>query len=162
MSRSEEKAGCGPCGTKPCAEKCDGKVAPLAEIHSVHVAELDEEHEECAAALGEFARAPTRSAILGVLAAYVKHFQHEEEMLDKYLYANVSSEEGFSAAASARRSHFADHERMIEELRAQVRTVGDGTAPAAFVDRVLRSFEQHANVYDANYSEPLSAQLAAA
>ena len=32
-------------------------------------------------------------------------------------------------------------------------------APEAFVDKVLRSFEAHANRYDAAYAAPLAAKL---
>jgi len=152
-------------------------VAPLAEIHSVHIPDLDEEHEECGAALAQMRDAPTKEAILRVIEAYTKHFAHEEALLDQHLYTKdameASSSGSFSAAASARRSHFADHQKMIGELRARAAQLPEGgpqtgpkawiyadtEAPAAFVHRILRSFEHHANVYDANYSEPLAARL---
>ena len=44
-------------------------IAPLEPIHSVKVQVLDEEHEVCAKALGELAKAPTLEAIDAVLAA---------------------------------------------------------------------------------------------
>ena len=140
-------------------------VAPLADIHSVHVPELDAEHEACAAALADFARSPTRAAIEAVVQAYESHFEHEEALLDAHLYADVAdgAGSGFSAEASARRSHYADHERMLSELRqrAAAMPAAGGAATAAFVDSVLRTFENHANVYDASYAKPLAAKLAA-
>mmetsp|Transcript_23523 Transcript_23523/g.60128 ORF Transcript_23523/g.60128 Transcript_23523/m.60128 type:complete len:383 (-) Transcript_23523:373-1521(-) len=153
-------------------------VAPLATIHSVHVAELDQEHEQCAAALAGLIEAPTREAILRVVDAYTAHFAHEEALLDEHLYtaaATAAASEGsFSKEASMRKSHYADHQRMIGDLKARAvslpaggPTCGpkawihtpNGESPAVFVNRVLRAFEQHANVYDAAYAEPLAAQL---
>jgi len=140
-------------------------VAPLAAIHSVHVDDLDAEHEQCAAALAELTKAPTRAAIERVLEAYTAHFAHEEAMLDTHLYtaaATATAETGgFSKEASMRRSHYADHEKMLRELRSTAAALPatGGSAPAAFVDSVLRAFENHANVYDAAYAEPLAAKL---
>ena len=144
-------------------------VAPLAKIDSVHVAALDAEHEACAAALARLAEAPTKEAIAAVVAAYEAHFAHEEALLDEHLYASAAAKSGgFDAAGSARRSHFADHKRMLADLERRAAAlpagggtthVPDGEAPAVFVDRVLRSFEQHANVYDAAYAQPLAAKL---
>jgi len=149
-------------------------VAPLSAIETVHVAALDAEHEECEAALAALRECPTREAIMSVIEAYSKHFKHEEELLDQHLYAtDASSGDGFSTAASARRSHFADHQRMIGELRARASQLPEGgpssgpkawiyassEAPAAFVHRMLRAFENHANLYDTAYAAPLAARL---
>ena len=152
-------------------------VAPLADIISVHIEELDAEHAKCAAALAELRESPTREVILRVVEAYTAHFQHEEMLLDQHLYTPAAtaadSSGGFNAAASARRSHYVDHERMLGDLRARAKELPAGgppsgpkawiyaasEAPAAFVDRVLRSFEQHANSYDAAYAEELVARL---
>jgi len=162
------------------------EVASLAAIHSVHVDALDAEHEECAVALAALKECPNHEAIKRVLDVYSAHFAHEEEMLDTHLYAEAAGAAagsgggtagggGFSAAASMRRSHYSDHQRMLGDLRARaamlpaggpasgpkawIHAVGGGEGAAAFVDRVLRAFENHANVYDATYAEPLSAKL---
>jgi len=140
-------------------------IAPLAPIESVQVAELDAQHDACASALAKLAAVPTRGALERVLRVYKRHFEHEEMLLDRHLYSAAAKASaagvGFSAEASARRSHYADHERMLSELRAQVAALpsAEHTAPPAFVDKVLRDFEYHANVYDANYAEPLAARL---
>ena len=154
-------------------------VAPLAAIDSVKVAALDAEHDACATALAAMAEAPNRENIEKVVEAYTAHFAHEEALLDEHLYtaAATSAEAGggFSAEASARRSHFADHQRMLGDLRARaaglpaggpttgpkawIHTTTGGETAAAFVDRVLRAFEHHANVYDAAYAEPLAERL---
>ena len=164
----------------PAPPKTEG-VAPLAAIESVHVEALDAEHEECAAALARLAEAPTREAIEGVIAAYTEHFAHEEALLDEHLYTPEATAAGkaggFSAAAGQRRSHFADHKRLLVDLQLRAAALPSGgppTGPKAwihipggekpdvFVDKVLRSFEQHANVYDASYAAPLAAKLAEA
>lgn len=152
------------------------EVTPLCAIDSVRVASLDAEHELCTAALGRMAEAPNRENIERVIEAYATHFAHEEAMLDEHVYAAADGADGgFSAEASARRSHFADHKRMLGDLRARaaalpsggpasgpkawIHTTSGGESAAAFVDRVLRAFEHHANVYDAAYAEPLASRL---
>ena len=70
---------------------------------------------------------------------------------------------GFDADASQRRSHYADHARMLKDLNAlRVHVQGRGGKPASsvLVDNVLRDFETHANMYD-SYGEKLEAKLAA-
>ena len=159
-----------------------GGVEPLAPIESVHIPDLDAEHEACAAALSRLAQAPSREAIEAVIEAYDAHFANEERLLDVHLYGEAATGGGgtggggggFSAAASMRRSHFADHKRMLIDLRVRAAAlpsggpasgpkawvhVPNGEAPEAFVDKVLRSFEEHANRYDAAYAAPLAAKL---
>lgn len=181
--------------TAPTAKS--GGVEPLGSIESVHVPALDAEHEECAAALAKLSEAPTREAIEKVIEAYAAHFEHEERLLDEHLYKEAAAEAaaaggdlaksgsksgaagagGFSAAASMRRSHYADHKRMLVDLRVRAAAlpaggpasgpkawvhVPNGEAPEVFVDKVLRSFEAHANRYDAAYAAPLAAKLSEA
>ena len=158
-------------------------VPPLGAIDSVQVAALDAEHDACAAALAAMAEAPNKKNIEKVIASYVAHFAHEEALLDEHLYgaaakaasSDASGGGGFSKEASMRKSHYADHQRMIGDLRARaaalpaggpssgpkawIHATGGSEKPAAFVDRVLRAFENHANKYDAAYAEPLAAQL---
>ena len=141
-------------------------VAPVGAIHSVKVAELDDEHEICSAALDELARAPTRLALERVIKAYEGHFAHEESLLDTHLYADAASgkaSNGFSAEASKRKTHYADHTRMLKELNTMVESLPSETAavPSSFCDKVLRDFENHANKFDM-YGDELAAKLAAA
>ena len=92
-------------------------------------------------------------------------------MLDEHVWPATAKEAGgkkgaaggggFSADASMRKTHFADHARMLNELRTQAAAAqGSGArVPSSFVDRVLRDFEKHANQYD-SYGERLEAALA--
>ena len=130
------------------------------------VAELDDEHEICSAALDELARAPTRLALERVIKAYEGHFAHEESLLDTHLYAEAASgkaSNGFSAEASKRKTHYADHTRMLKELNTMVESLPSESAavPSSFCDKVLRDFENHANKFDM-YGDELAAKLAAA
>uniref|UniRef100_A0A7S0JH62 Hemerythrin-like domain-containing protein n=1 Tax=Calcidiscus leptoporus TaxID=127549 RepID=A0A7S0JH62_9EUKA len=132
------------------------------KVPSVKVAVLDEEHAECEAALALLAERQDAEALRTLLSAYEKHFAHEEALLDAHLYEEAGAAAGgFSAAAGQRRSHFADHKRLLAELDGALQAAND-LVPARFVDAVLRSFEQHANMYDTTYAEPLARALAAA
>ena len=66
---------------------------------------------------------------------------------------------GFDADAGARKSHFTDHTRLLDALKAQAARGGE-TVPAAFVDATLRGFETHANTYDDKYAARLAAAMA--
>lgn len=97
---------------------------------------------------------------------FVKHFQHEEDMLDEHLYAveekRLKKEGGASLLLDSRRSHYSDHEKMITKLKVEhARAVKDGgLVSSAFVNKLFRDFENHANIYDAFYADKLSAALA--
>ena len=126
---------------------------------------LDDEHEECAAALAALAASRAAAALRDVIAAYEAHFAHEEELLDAHLYTGVVAKQagggggGFDADAGARTSHFTDHTRLLDALKAQAARGGE-TVPAAFVDATLRGFETHANTYDDKYAARLAAAMA--
>lgn len=172
----EEGCATGCCDTGP-AEDGPAAVAPLDFIQSVKVDALDEQHVECETALLQLTEDPTTANLKAVLKVYGVHFTTEEGLLDAHLYQGVtggSSDGGFNADASARRSHWADHARMIGQIQTQVAELEadammEGAdlwdpevkvaVPATFVNRVLRDFENHANVYDAAYAERLSAAL---
>jgi hemerythrin len=126
---------------------------------------MDKEHQACAAALGDLSTSLSAEALRAVLAAYQKHFAHEEQLLDKHLYADVSatSSAGFSAAEGQRRSHFADHQRLLADIEKQlVLAEASGRVPMQFVRRVTKDFEVHATTYDDSYADPLSRLMAAA
>lgn len=145
-------------------------IPPVGEIGSVMVAELDEEHEQCAVALNQLALSRDAASLLAVHEAYVTHFAHEERLLDLHLFAEVAGKGGgeagvFSAAAGARKSHFSEHKRMLDQVAqglGEAKQRGGGAVPAAFVQLLLRNFEEHATKYDNNYAEPLSASIALA
>ena len=118
----------------------------------------------CAAALAALAASRSAAALRDVIAAYEAHFAHEEELLDACLYTGVVAKQagggggGFDADAGARKSHFTDHTRLLDALKAAAR--GGETVPAAFVDATLRGFETHANTYDDKYAARLAAAMA--
>lgn len=127
---------------------------------------LDEQHARCEAALSALASRRDAEALRALLVEYTAHFAEEEALLDTHLYARVvdgsaAAAAGFSADASARTSHFADHSRMIATLKAAECSAADGAALSpAFVEAALRDFEQHAGRYDGAYADRLSASLA--
>ena len=66
--------------------EADKAVGPV-RVASVLNAELDRQHEECAAALEALASARSVSALDVALGAIRRHFEYEERLLDKHLYA---------------------------------------------------------------------------
>jgi len=146
------------------------EMTPLAAIASVGVADLDKEHEECAAALKRLADEKSVAALDEVILCYETHFRHEEELLDAHLYSELAeaADPGFSADAGARKSHWADHARLLAELR-KARTQAlkantsdtscRGAVPPGEVNCALRNFESHAARYDNSYAPRLSAKL---
>ena len=124
------------------------------------MAEIDAEHAACAAALTELAATRSAEALRAVIAAYEGHFAHEEALCDRHVYQDSSAGAAdFNVDANARASHYADHARLLDALRAQAAR-DDARVPAAFVEAALRDFEQHANRYDDAYAPRLAAALA--
>ncbi len=191
----------------------------------MRVAELDAEHERCAAALRLLAERRDAVSLRRVVEEYAAHFAHEEGLLDEHLYDNNNNNNngesdngggdgateassslpsssssssssgvggggggggGFSIAGSMRRSHWADHKLMLDELAALQSALllrggdgsggdgggsggGDGGGDGASavlslleVDFVLRRFKKHADLYDSSYAVPLSQKMAMA
>lgn len=145
-------------------EEC--AIAPLSDIESVKNKDLDAEHEECTAALNVLAQSLEPSALDAVCRVFQRHFKHEEDMLNEHLYGpeekRQKKEGGTSLLLDSRRSHYRDHEKMIQKVQDEhSRAVKDGSLiSSAFVNRLFRDFEHHANVYDAFYAEKLSSALA--
>jgi hemerythrin len=124
---------------------------------------MDKEHEACAAALRVLSASLSADALRAVLAAYQEHFAHEEQLLDEHLYADTPavSGAGFSAAGGQRRTHYADHSRMLASIARQLAVAeAGGAVPAQFVRQAAEDFETHAKTYDASYAEPLSRAVA--
>jgi hypothetical protein len=115
--------------TPPLRQGGDGDQAAEAlgpvRVASVLNDELDRQHEECAAALEELARVRCASALDVALRVIRRHFEFEELLLDKYLYASVAgggASEGFSIDESMRKSHLADHNRIILSMYVHTHT----------------------------------------
>jgi len=132
----------------------------------VKVDVLDEEHEQCAAALNVLAHTLEPAALDAVLRVFIRHFAHEESLLEEHLYAveeeRVKQDGGTSLLLDSRRSHFRDHERMIQEVKVEhTRAIkNDSLVSSAFVNRLFRDFEHHANMFDGHYAEGMAAALA--
>jgi len=161
-----ETGGCGK-AANPSAKRPLEELASRApvQVASVKNAALDAEHERCAAVLERLARDKSEDAARAVLHEYEVHFAHEEQLLDAHLFAGVaqqdqtSGREGFSADAGARRSHFNDHKRLLDGVRA---LLGKGALSSAAIGQVLDDFERHADAYDGSYADRLESSLAAA
>lgn len=142
------------------------EIAPLSGIESVKNDDLDAEHEECVAALNALADSREPRALDTIHSVFVKHFQHEESMLNAHLYAveeeRLKKEGGTSLLLDSRRSHYSDHEKMLQKVKAEhSEAVQDGRlVSSAFIDRLFRDFEHHANIYDGHYADKLAAALA--
>ena len=146
----------------------------VRQLESVKVAEMDDEHERCADAMEVLVRDRTAASLRRVLREFEAHFRHEEELLDQHLYSEILGAEaagGFSADVSARKSHFADHERILADIRKECErcnslqgadTAGEAAAvvPEAFAARVVADFEKHADQYDGHYADRLAESIA--
>ena len=137
------------------------RACTVKEVASVGEASLDAEHRACEAALSAFAAAPSVATLKTVRHQIATHFANEQQLLDEYLYSDLK-EEGFSAAAGMRKSHYADHSRIIENIDSQLSVAGrDGKEPAPeFVKWCLSAWEEH-EAYDQGYAESLADAMAA-
>lgn len=126
------------------------------------VEEMDEEHEVCVAALNALGEQRSVESLEVLLHVCGKHFAHEEQLLDEHLYGQVSAGDGFSADAGARRSHFRDHEHILEQMRQGIEDAKNGgQISAQLVERLIHEFERHADEYDGSYAERLQMAMAA-
>lgn len=138
-----------------------GRPAGRVSVASVKVAAMDEEHAQCAAALERLGAERSAAAASFLLSLYEAHFAHEEALLDAHVYKGAAqAPAGFSADAGARRSHLADHARLLDGVRALV--AAGPMIEAEAVQRVASDFEAHAEQYDGGYAARLSASLAQA
>jgi len=125
------------------------KVMP--SVPTVNVPEMDAEHKACEEAYNKLIKSRSRIALQELYAVLQSHFQHEEAMLDGGLYKDVQHTTGFSADASARRSHYADHMRLLDELQV-VLDRGEEHVSEDFIANAAASFHSHASVYDNHYA----------
>jgi hypothetical protein len=95
------------------------------QVASVLNAELDRQHDECAATLDVLARECTADALESALGAIRGHFDYEQALLDRHLYADIvdnmdGAAGGFNADVSMRKTHFADHSRILAAMEDQL------------------------------------------
>lgn len=141
----------------------------VRQLESVKVAEMDEEHERCADAMEVLVRDRTAASLQRVLREFETHFRHEEELLDQHLYSEIlggGSVGGFSADTSARKSHFADHTRILADIKHECERCNsladaDGAVVSeAFATQVVAEFEKHADHYDGHYADRMAESIA--
>jgi len=130
--------------------------------------ELDEEHDECCSALDLLSEHRSASALASFLEIFERHCAHEELLLEQHLYApeekRLAAEGGVSLLLDSRTSHFKDHARVIRVVKEELASLereGNSVVSVSFVNGLLRDFENHANVYDANYADRLAAVIGA-
>ena len=101
-------------------ERKHGHQVDEIRVASVLNADLDRQHEECAAALDVLAKERTASALEAALGAMQRHFEYEEQLLDTHLYADLVPADrmggDFNADMNMRISHYADHARIIAAM----------------------------------------------
>lgn len=134
---------------------------------------MDEEHEECAAALHRLAEERSSAALGSFVTVFERHCAHEEALLDQHLYdaeeKRLAAEGGVSLLLNSRTSHYKDHEKIIGSAKRELTRLmregagveGGSTVSVGFVNSLLREFENHANVYDAFYADKLAAVIGA-
>lgn len=120
-------------------------------IPSVKVDILDEEHHECEEALRILRDRRDAASLSQFLTVLQDHFRHEERLLDEYVYTEQTF--GFSADTNARKSHFADHARILEEIEAYL---GYAVIPTSAVNDFNNRFYTHTTRYDVDYADRLS------
>lgn len=80
-------------------------------IQSVQVQVLDDEHEECEAALCALQASPTAENVKAVLDVYSAHFAHEEALLDEHMWPVELLVIGPLAHPTCLRAHTHTHTR---------------------------------------------------
>jgi len=140
-------------------------ILPLGEIDSVKNNQLDQEHEECSAALCMLSEQRSASALALFIDVFQRHCAHEEALLEQHLYAQEQSrlvaEGGVSLLLDSRTSHFQDHQRIIGAAKQELAGLDSAGVSVNFVNTLLRDFENHANRYDASYADRLAAVIGA-
>jgi len=133
----------------------------MGTVPSVKVKVLDDEHEQCTAAINELVQDRSAASLQRVLDVFAAHFSHEEALLDEHLYAEtLHTSGGFSADRNARTSHMQDHERILSSLRKMLRACGEDAVPPSYVKLVQQEFAGHAEMYDGHYAERLALKMA--
>ena len=138
----------------------------MQSVSSVKVESLDKEHEDCVEAINRVLKDRSVESLAALLANYQVHFSHEEDLLDEHVYADElgagkDDETGFSVPLQARKSHFDDHKRMIQNIQRELRRSSQDNyvISDSFIKSIMTDFEGHAEIYDAAYVDPLVESL---
>jgi hemerythrin len=123
---------------------------------------MDEEHRECVRALNALYSQRDQETLQNCYTVLAEHFKDEEALLDSSIYAAVASagasSTGFSSDKDSRKTHYADHARMLKIMRKELSSFSSSKSHVisqSFVKNLMKSFSSHAEVYDSHYAGKL-------
>lgn len=142
------------CDPSSC-DKAECKIDPafvdeILNIHSVKVDSMDAEHAMCSKTLRGLVEKRSKESLQDVLECLEDHFEHEEELFDQFGFGVHVNEK-----LSARKSHAAEHHRLLEKVRGQLGGAS-ATISAAFIKELLQDFHEHTTLYDMQYADFLA------
>lgn len=146
------------------------EVDHLEAVDSVGHAEMDADHERCIAALRALKAQLTVPTLRTARAELAEHFVHEEELLRKADFGGAAGDDQSSGIAGlgALESHTKDHSRIValaDEALAKLDGACDsieGAVPVGIAAELIRSFAEHATLYDALYVDKLESHSSVA
>lgn len=139
------------------------EVDELDTVDSVGHDDMDADHDRCIAALRTLRAKLSRPALRAARAELAEHFRHEEELLGGVGFGAAAGPQGLSAFDS----HIKDHNRIVamaDEALAKLDGACDsveGAVPQATAASLIRSFVEHATLYDALYIGKLEPRASA-
>jgi hemerythrin len=119
-------------------------------LTSVKVQSLDDQHANCAAVLNTLLVDRTSTALAVVHRCLKNHFQHEEALLAQHSWGGLLTD-----PFSARKSHIADHKRLLALIETHIGSMAS-TLPPSFVKEVADGFVQHTELFDTHYADELA------
>lgn len=128
----------------------------MSNVASVGHDLMDEEHAACVRALNRLADKRDLGSLRECLAVLAEHFKDEESLLDKTMYAAVvgsPAPRGFSADKDSRKTHYADHSRLLKAMRKELSSASQTgyRVPSGFIQSLMLDFSRHADKYDKHY-----------
>jgi len=157
------EGGCKPggCGDGPCAVAQDEPLdaaflEQMLDLDSTNVEEMDDEHDECVAALRTLAKDRSVPSLRFVLSCFTEHFAHEEELFEEIGFGEHQNER-----FSAKRTHAVEHTRILEIIRKELKGCSGDKVPTSFVKKILEDFHQHTSLYDKAYADFVAEQSVA-
>jgi len=132
----------------------------LSKLPSTGIADMDDEHEDCAVALQALIDKPNISNLQAVVDVLKEHFQHEYDLMKKHGFGGDAN-----STFSALYSHHKDHERILDLGRKEIQRLNELDKPcktskwppaAAALDpkvaaAIAKAFTVHADTFDSLY-----------
>lgn len=140
----------------------------LNTLESVGHDAMDEDHEECLAALRALKEKLTVPTLRTVRDAFASHFQREEELLRSVAFGGCTDASAGVPGLTAFEGHAQDHKRIVaiaEDALVKLDQACDsieGAVPATTAAALSRAFVEHATLYDALYVGKLETTAAPA